>query len=91
MAAFAELEREMIRERLRAGFQSYHEAYAKGLVGFGRSSKSGRNLPAGRQRRVFDHAKAMDLSAAGASIRAIAAELGIGKGTVERFLRAAAI
>jgi site-specific DNA recombinase len=33
MAAFAELEREMIRERSRAGFQSYHEAYAKGLVG----------------------------------------------------------
>ena len=41
MSAFAELEREMIRDRTSAGLRSYCEAYTKGRLGFGRAFKSG--------------------------------------------------
>lgn len=70
IGAMAELERNVIRDRVRAGVRN---ARAKG-----------RRL--GRKRVVFDRSRAVELHRAGTSIREIAATLGIGRGTVQRFL-----
>jgi DNA invertase Pin-like site-specific DNA recombinase len=71
-AAFSELEREMIRERVTAGVRN---AKRKGVQ-------------LGRRRVVFDRSKAMEMHEAGASIKTIAAELGVGVGTIHRALTA---
>lgn len=70
MAAFAEFEREMIRERVRAGLKS---AKAKG-----------KRL--GRPRKVFDRRQAADLRTKGVSIRGIASQMNVPKGVIQRFL-----
>lgn len=70
MAAFAELEREMIRERVKAGMKSAKH----------RGSKFG------RPKAVFDRRKARDMKATGASIREIAKAFGVGSSTVQRLL-----
>ena len=67
-AAFSELEREMIRERVTAGVRN--------------AKRKGVRL--GRKRVVFDRGKAIAMRDAGASIKTIAATLGIGVGTVHR-------
>jgi DNA invertase Pin-like site-specific DNA recombinase len=66
--AFAELEREMIRERVTAGVRN---AKRKGVQ-------------LGRKRVVFDRSKAIAMHQAGTSIRDIAAVLGVGVGTIHR-------
>jgi DNA invertase Pin-like site-specific DNA recombinase len=66
--AFAELEREMIRERVCAGVRN---AKRKGVQ-------------LGRRRVVFDRFKAIEMHDAGSSIREIAAVLGVGVGTIHR-------
>ncbi len=72
MAAFAELEREMIRERVTAGVRT---ARAKGKA-------------LGRPRRVFRRDEAMRLRAEGWSWRKIAAELRVPVSTVVEGCRA---
>jgi putative DNA-invertase from lambdoid prophage Rac len=86
LAAVAQFEREMIRERVNAGLRSYREAYAAGRVGKARCSRSGKNLPVGRPRAIFDRGKIIVLRKQGKSIREIARILGIGKGTAEAAL-----
>jgi DNA invertase Pin-like site-specific DNA recombinase len=71
MAAFAEFEREMIRERVKAGMAA--------------AKARGKRL--GRPRVVFDRGKVATLSARGYSVRRIAVKLGVGAGTVHRVLR----
>jgi len=66
--AFAELEREMIRERVCAGVRN---AKRKGVQ-------------LGRRRVVFDRSRAIAMHDAGSSIREIAAALGVGVGTIHR-------
>jgi len=61
MASFAEFERELIRERTRAGVA--------------RARRQGKRI--GRPRRVFRHDVARELAAQGKSQRAIALELGV--------------
>jgi putative DNA-invertase from lambdoid prophage Rac len=73
LAAVAEFEREMIRERVRAGMKA---AKHRGKI-------------CGRPKRVFDRTAVTELKAAGLSIRDIAKKLGLGKGTVARLLSAA--
>ena len=68
LAAVAEFEREMIRERVCAGLRN---ARAKGVQ-------------LGRRRAVFDRERARELRRAGKSFPAIARELGVGVGTVHR-------
>jgi putative DNA-invertase from lambdoid prophage Rac len=68
LAAVAEFERELIKERVSAGLK---HAKAKGT-------------PIGRPRRVFDRQRAMDLRQQGMSYPQIARELGVGYGTVVR-------
>ena len=66
--AFAELEREMIRERVCAGVRN---AKRKGVQ-------------LGRRRVVFDRSRAIAMHLGGTSIREIAAALGVGVGTIHR-------
>jgi putative DNA-invertase from lambdoid prophage Rac len=68
LASVAEFERELIRERVRAGV---------------RSAKH-RGVQLGRKRVVFDRSKAIEMHLAGRSIRDIAAALGVGVGTIHR-------
>ena len=68
LASVAEFERELIRERVRAGIKS--------------AKHNGKQL--GRKRVVFDRSKAIEMHLAGTSIRDIAAALGVGVGTIHR-------
>lgn len=68
MAAFAEFEREMIRERVRSGLKA--------------ARARGKRL--GRQPKVFDRYKARELRAAGLSIDKICAEMDVGHGIIQR-------
>ena len=66
----AEFERELIRERVRAGIRS--------------AKHKGTRL--GRRRVVFDKGKATKMHAGGSSIREIADALRVGRATIHRFL-----
>ena len=87
-AAFAEFERELIRERASAGLKRYRQEYGAGRVGKETQSRSGKNLPVGRPRRVFDREQVRALRHQGLSYRQIASRLGLGEGTVRRVLLA---
>jgi DNA invertase Pin-like site-specific DNA recombinase len=76
IAAMAELERSLIRERIHAGLN-----YARA-----NGTKSGRAL--GRPRRVFHRDAVAELRQAGLSWRGIAARLGVGRGTAVRVWQA---
>ncbi len=82
LAAVAEFERELIKERVLAGVRTYRQAYEAGKVGAERQSRSGKNLPQGRPRCVFDRQRAMELRDKGMSMRAIAAKLQVSVGTI---------
>jgi len=90
-AAFAELERAFIVERTHGGQIAYRAAFKAGKVGAGkgRRSKSEKDLPVGRPAKVFDRRRVTELAAGGASIRAIAKQLGLKKNVVHKFLQAA--
>jgi DNA invertase Pin-like site-specific DNA recombinase len=90
LAAVAELERSFIIERTQTGYKSYRASYEAGRVGKTRHSKSGKDLPVGRPRKVFDRRKVTDLSKAGKSIREIAKTLGLGRNLVHEFLKESA-
>src|SRR5215467_4164259 len=72
LAAVAQFERELIRERVSAGMRT---ARARG-------TRTGRDI--GRPRRVFDRGRVLLLREAGQSWRQIASALGVGVGTVRR-------
>ncbi len=65
IAAMAELERSVIRERVMAGLEYARE----------HGTKSGRSV--GRPKKVFDREEVARLRRRGASVRAIAQQLGI--------------
>jgi DNA invertase Pin-like site-specific DNA recombinase len=71
IAAFAELERAMIQERVRAGLQN--------------AKRKGKRL--GRPPAVVDKARIARLRASGASIRAISAQLGVSPATIHKVIR----
>jgi putative DNA-invertase from lambdoid prophage Rac len=72
LAAVAEFERELIRERVASGVAN--------------ARRQGKRL--GRPRRVFDRGRALELRQQGLSFPKIARELGVGLGTVVRSIRA---
>jgi DNA invertase Pin-like site-specific DNA recombinase len=88
LMAAAEFERELIRERSQAGLKRYRQDYGAGRVGKEVRSRSGKNLPVGRPRRVFDRHRITELRQTGLSPRQIARQMGLGEGTVRRVLRA---
>jgi len=87
LMAAAEFERELIRERTLAGQQRYRQDYAAGKVGKTVSSRSGKNRPAHRPKRVFDREEVLLLRHQGRSYRQIAKSLRLGVGTVVRTLQ----
>jgi DNA invertase Pin-like site-specific DNA recombinase len=87
MAAFAEYEREIIRERAMAGALRYRQDFAAGRIGRERSSRSGKNCALGRPRRIFDREQVSRLRSEGLSLRQIASRLGVGLGTITRVLK----
>jgi putative DNA-invertase from lambdoid prophage Rac len=87
LMAAAEFERELIRERCAAGLRRYRSDYDAGKVGKETRSRSGRNLPVGRPRKVFDRQMVIELRTQGLSPRRIASQLSVGEGTVRRILR----
>lgn len=88
LAAPAELKRSLILERTSAGQRRYREAYAKDQVGKTVHSRSGKDLPSHRPRKIFDRDKVVELRRQGLSLRRIAREMGLGVGTVHRTLQA---
>jgi DNA invertase Pin-like site-specific DNA recombinase len=76
IAAMAELERSVIRERVTAGL-----AYARQS-----GTRSGRAI--GRPKAVFRRDQVSELRASGLSLREVSRRLGVGVGTVRRALRA---
>jgi len=87
LGAAAEFERSLIRERTQAGRLRYMQDFDAGRVGKTVNSKSRKNLPIGRPRRIFNRERVIELRWKGASIRAIAKQLGVGVGTVTRTLQ----
>ena len=77
LAAVAQFERELIRERVSAGIRN---AKAKG-------TKSGKAI--GRPRRVFDRGEILRLRQDGHSLAQIARRMNVGVGTVARALESA--
>ena len=86
LGAAAEFERSLIRERTQAGRLRYQQDYRAGKVGKTVYSRSGKNMPIGRPKRIFNRERVIELRRKGASIRAIAKTLGVGVGTVTRTL-----
>jgi DNA invertase Pin-like site-specific DNA recombinase len=87
LGAAAEFERSLIRERTQAGRLRYKQDYESGKVGKTVYSRSGRNLPPHRPKKIFNRDEVVDLRRQGLSIRQIARRLGLGIGTVARTLR----
>jgi len=83
-AAVAELDRSFILERTHRGQQAYRQQYKTGQVGTTKHSKSGRDLPVGRPRCMFDRRRLLELSAAKKSVREIARTLNIPRSVVHR-------
>ena len=92
LAAVAEFEREMVRERVAAGLKSYRDAFSAGRIGRGRPrhSRSGKDLRPGRPVRIFDRSRALAMRNRGLSLRQISRELGVSEPTVRRALKRAA-
>ena len=88
MAAFAELEREMTRERVRAGMKQYRANAAAGRIGRDIHTRSKMDLPVGRPKRVFQRAEAARLRELGQSWRAISKHLGVSASTIRDALSA---
>lgn len=87
LGAAAEFERALIRERTHAGQQRYKQDFASGKVGKTVYSRSGRNMPPHRPRKIFNREQVVELRQQGISIRRIANRLGLGVGTVFRTLQ----
>ena len=87
LGAATEFERELIRERSTAGRIRYLQDYRAGRVGKTVYSRSGKNLPPHRPKKIFDRDDVIELRRQGLSIRQIARRLGLGLGTVVRTLQ----
>ena len=87
LAAAAEFERELIRERSQAGTLRYRRDYEAGRVGKEVHSRSGKDLPPHRPRKIFNREQVIELRAQNLSLRQIADRLGVGRGTVARTLQ----
>ena len=87
LGAAAEFERELIRERSAAGRLRYLQDYRAGKVGTTVYSRSGKNMPPHRPKKIFSRDTVARLRAQGLSIRAIAPKVGVGVGTVVRTLQ----
>jgi DNA invertase Pin-like site-specific DNA recombinase len=86
LGAAAEFERSLIRERTQAGRLRYKQDYEAGKVGATVHSRSGRNLPPHRPKKIFNRDHVVELRRQGMSLRQIAHRLSLSLGTVARTL-----
>jgi DNA invertase Pin-like site-specific DNA recombinase len=86
LAAVAEFERDIIRERVLSGVRQYQADYSAGVIGGKKQSKSGKNLPIGRPKLIFDRDAVRHLRNAGKSLGEISAATGLAKTTIRRAL-----
>jgi DNA invertase Pin-like site-specific DNA recombinase len=87
LGAAAEFERSLIRERSLSGQMRYRQDSENGRVGKTVHSRSDRDLPPHRPRKIFDRDEVVTLHRQGYSLRQIATRLGLGLGTVTRTLK----
>ncbi|HXJ93080.1 MAG TPA: recombinase family protein [Terriglobia bacterium] len=87
LGAAAEFERSLILERTQAGRVRYLEDFDAGKVGRTVHSRSGRDLPAHRPRKIFDRLKVVELYEQYGSLRRVAREMRLGIGTVQRVVK----
>lgn len=89
LAMFAEFELDMIHERVQEGVDNYRKLYDAGKVGAGkqRQSKSRKNLPHGRPKKIFRRDLATEMLARGMSRRAVARELNVPWMTFRRVMQ----
>jgi DNA invertase Pin-like site-specific DNA recombinase len=87
LGATAEFERSLILERSQAGQARYRRDYEAGKVGRTVHSRSGKNLPPHRPKKIFDREEVVKLRRQGLSLRKIAERLDLGLGTVTRTLQ----
>ena len=66
LGAAAEFERSLIRERTQAGRLRYKQDFDAGKVGKTVYSRSGKNLPVGRPKRIFNRERVIELRQKGA-------------------------
>ena len=85
--AAAEVERSRIRERSLAGQMRYRRDFEAGRVGTVVHSRSGRDLPPHRPKKLFDREAVVALRRQGLPLREIARRSGLGLGTVTRTLK----
>ncbi len=89
-AAFSEFEADLIAERVIAGIRAHQRAVAEGRLGKSVHTKSGRDLPTGRPRKIFNRDTAAKLRASGMSWRDIGTKMGIPESTIRFDLMARA-
>jgi DNA invertase Pin-like site-specific DNA recombinase len=84
LAAVAQFEASLINERTASGRVEYDLAYAAGKVGVGkeRISRSKKNLPSHRPKKVFRRDLAKELRGQGLSWRAISRQLNVAQSTI---------
>jgi DNA invertase Pin-like site-specific DNA recombinase len=80
LGAAAEFERSLILERTRAGQLRYKHDFESGRVGKTVNSRSGRNMPPHRPKKIFNREQVIELRRQGLSIRQVAHRLGLGLG-----------
>lgn len=78
----AEFERAIIIERVAAGQAQFKKDFAAGRIGKDKHTRSGKDLPTGRPRRIFRRDHALALRKEGKSFRAIAKILGVPFSTI---------
>lgn len=84
LAILAEFERDLIRERVNAGIAQHKRNVELGRLGRDLHTRSGKDLPNGRPKKVMDRRKAWDLRTQGKSFREISKALGVPMSTVRR-------
>jgi DNA invertase Pin-like site-specific DNA recombinase len=87
LGAAAEFERSLILERSQAGQARYRRDFEAGKVGKTVHSRSGKNLPPHRPKKIFDREQVVMLRQQGLSLRKIAERLDLRLGTVTRTLQ----
>lgn len=85
MAAFAQFERDLILERTSLGWNQYKKDYEEGK---NPTSNSGKNLPIGRPKMIFNRDLVKKLREEGKSWSEISNETGLAVTTARRFVNA---
>jgi putative DNA-invertase from lambdoid prophage Rac len=87
LALLAKLERRIVASRVTAGIARSRRDSKSGRIGKKKHTRSGKDLPLGRPKRIFRRDEAIQLRMQGVSLRKIAAYLGVPFTTVADALK----